>query len=704
DTWYHSTSKKHGGWTLEKIDLNSVCEGFFNWTASKDTSGGTPGRKNSVYFSGYDLLALTADSLKQASDTTIKIYFNKHLDSSTLIAENFSLSPYLGTAKKIITDAEVKELTIIYDRKFSPATQYQLVISHIKDCSGVIISNAHDKLTFQTAKLPAPIPERPDTSLIIITEIFADPSPEIGLPLVEFIEIFNPSADRIDLNKWVISDASTKTLITNSTIGPGEFLILCPVADTLMFKPFGKSKGIAPWPSLGNSADYITLKSFKQRLVDSIAYSDRWYKDPLKKNGGWSLEKIDPINNSCHGFYNWAASTDVSGGTPGRINSSNKPGHLNQQLRIDSLSLVSDSTLILYLNSTPDTSYLKPFQFTINDGSITAATVSHANDFKKLFLQFEQKFREGSNYLLTADSLFNCSGGMVVNPFNQLSFSIPLIPEIEYPIVINEILADPTPSAGLPETEFIELFNPTNKPVPLTGLSYGNGNTMHQFKSGTLSAGSYLILCPAKDTLNFSAFGKVMGLPAWPSLSNDKEVLVLKNNKGREFLKIAYSSLWYKDDDKKKGGFSLEMIDPESICGGFQNWRASNDPSGGSPGRQNTVYNTNVSEPLKLVDAVLTDSTTLALTFNRAIDSLTASIPANFSLNNGVGEPVSVLPLYPEFDKVVLQFKQALTRGYIYRIDAKKITDCRGSIIDLNFNSKEFLLPKKILANDILIS
>lgn len=56
DNWYQSSTKKTGGWTLERRDPKSKCGGIFNWTASKDTSGGTPGKPNSVSISGYDLI------------------------------------------------------------------------------------------------------------------------------------------------------------------------------------------------------------------------------------------------------------------------------------------------------------------------------------------------------------------------------------------------------------------------------------------------------------------------------------------------------------------------------------------------------------------------------------------------------------------------------------------------------------------------
>ena len=50
---------------------------------------------------------------------------------------------------------------------------------------------------------------------------------------------------------------------------------------------------------------------------------------------------------------------------------------------------------------------------------------------------------------------------------------------------------------------------------------------------------------------------------------------------------IAYTDLWYKSIEKDDGGWSLEMIDTSFPCKGYQNWVASNDPSGGTPGRKN---------------------------------------------------------------------------------------------------------------------
>ena len=701
DTWYRSIVKKPGGWSFEKIDLSSACKGLFNWTASIDTNGGTPGKANSVNVSRYDLLELKADSLKLLTDTTIKLYFNKHLDAATLLAANFSLNP-AHSVKRIVSDILFKEVILTFDKKLLSGNEYKLFVSRIKDCSGKLI-NGSQILEFKTNPPTPKVPERIDTARIVITEIFSDPSPEVGLPLVEFIEVYNPGSQNANLDKWMLADAGTKATINNLTIKPGEYLILCPIADTLLFKQFGKTKGISPWPSLGNAGDQITLKSFKQRLVDSVAFSDKWYKSQKKKNGGWSLEKTDLILNSCNGFYNWASSIDPIGGTPGRANSLNRPESSQTQIAIESLDYTSDSTITLTLNSVADTFYLKPAHFVLDNKIGEARAISVDESYLKIHLEFNSKFKEGINYILIANSLFNCNGTRTEEPKNQASFTIPIILEVEYPIVINEILADPSPQVGLPEVEFVELYNPTEKPVSLKGMSYGDESYQYKFTSGEIAAQSYLILCPEKETSSFSTFGKVLGIPSWPSLGNEKDVLTLKNNKGREFQRIAYNAGWYRDSKKKLGGYSLEMISPLSICAGSQNWLASKDPKGGTPGKQNSATNSPV-EPLKLIEVVLTDSITLLLTFNKSVDSMSASTLDNYHINNGIGTPEYSMPLSPAFDQVKLKLKRPLTSGHFNKIEVKDVRDCMGSHIAKEFNYGEFIMTEKIVKNSILLS
>ncbi|HXH99911.1 MAG TPA: lamin tail domain-containing protein, partial [Sphingobacteriaceae bacterium] len=464
---------------------------------------------------------------------------------------------------------------------------------------------------------------------------------------------------------------------------------------------YGKVIGLSPWPSLNNSSDQIVLKSFKNRTVDSVSYSDTWYKDAGKKQGGWTLERM--AESPCIGWYNWDASYDLSGGTPGKINSSNNRGSKNLNLKIDSILVISESTLRVYFNTIQDTVFLRPNNFKLN--GIQALSVKTSEKFLSIELTFKDHFIEGTTYTLITQELRTCSGSLITQPDNQITFTTPAIPELNYPIVINEIFADPSPVVGMPEAEFVELFNPTDKTIALKGLIYEDALTKYVFPSGRIEPGGYLILCALKDTLSFKPFGNVYGLANWPSLNNDKDILTLRNNKGKAISSINYESGWHRDKNKQSGGWSLELIDLNAVCSGKQNWSSSTHTSGGTPGKQNSIYKTNFSnEALKLSTGFLIDSVTLQLTFNRTIDSLSASRVTNYSLNNGIGKPMQATVLDPDFTQVNLKFQNALIRRNTYKISVTDVTDCAGISISANNNSKEFFFPKRLEKGDILIN
>jgi hypothetical protein len=705
DLWYPNAEKKQGGWSLERIDPKSVCEGLFNWTASIDSTGGTPGKRNSVHILNYDLLPLKADSLNKITDTTLIVYLNKHVDKSTILKENFRLTPDAGNIRTIIPDAEHKQLKITFAKQFLAGISYNLTVAGLRDCSGNLIENKFSQLKFS---IPAPSPppvEKPDTASIYITEIFADPSPEVGLPLVEFIEIYNPGKDSVNLEGWTLTDTQTKSTLKKNFIAAGEYLTICPAADTSQYKPFGKAMGLSPWPSLGNASDRLVLRSFKNRTVDSISYSDKWYKDNIKKSGGWSLEKIILTQIICPDFYNWAASTDKTGGTPGRKNSIDKSGKRAPESRIVSIIVLSDSTVNISFDQIPDTNYLKASNFNIPKEIGGAKTIEVNADFLGITLSFSQKFKEGTEYLLIADSLYSCSGKLSSDINKQITFNIPLIPENQYPLIINEIFADPSPSRGLPDSEFVELYNPTSSPVNLSGLNFGDQSRSYSLTNGEIAAGSYLILCAEKDTTLYSSYGKVIGIPLWPDLNNENDILILRNNKGKEIHKVRYSSNWYQDSEKRKGGYTLELIDPESICIGSQNWKASTDSSGGTPGRMNSWYHTNFkSDVLKLIEIEVLDSLKILLTFNNTVDSVKASSNSNYFINNGVGNPIKSQIIEPDFNQILLTFRERFSKGQTYRLITNTISDCKNGTIPAEFNSLEFTISRDIGKNDILIT
>ncbi|HEY1025034.1 MAG TPA: lamin tail domain-containing protein, partial [Sphingobacteriaceae bacterium] len=222
-------------------------------------------------------------------------------------------------------------------------------------------------------------------------------------------------------------------------------------------------------------------------------------------------------------------------------------------------------------------------------------------------------------------------------------------------------------------------------------------------KKASILPDEYLILCPVADTAQYKPFGRTLGLSPWPSLNNLSDQIVLKSFTNRTVDSVAYADTWYKNNVKKSGGWTLERIDPKAICTGKENWTAGEDARGGTPGQQNSVFRTGTgSEPLKLISAVLTDSITITLTFNRVVDSFTATHPHNYSLNNGAGTPVSASN--DTGAQVILKYPAGIARGNTYKVTASNISDCAGSVISAPNNSAEFFYAQQIAKGDVLIT
>ncbi|MGV3509472.1 MAG: lamin tail domain-containing protein [Sphingobacteriaceae bacterium] len=691
DSW-HTTAKKQGGWSLERVDYQSMCKGLFNWKSSVDASGGTPGRQNSVHITNYDGLAFKADSIKQLSDSTINIFFNKHADISTA-ANAFNLQPITGSIKSVEFDAQALKATLLFSDAFAANTRYELAISQLKDCSGNEIITP-SILTFTTPKLP---PVRLDTANLYITEIFADPSPEIKLPLVEFVEIYNHGKDTINLDGWTLHSSNAKTTLKKVSILPYEYLIFCPIADTLQYQALGRTVGLSPWPTLTNSTGQVYLKSFKGRLVDSIVYSDSWHSLG-KKQGGWSLERIDYLS-ACSGAFNWLSSSDITGGTPGKQNSIYIRDYDKLGFQVDSIQQLSDTLINVFFNKPADISTATN-AFNLTPGSIKSTSFNA--QVTKVTLHCD-KFQANTQHKLIVAELKDCAGNEITSNPN-LVFTTPKLPPVRLDtanLYITEIFADPSPEVKLPLVEFVEIYNPGKDTILLDGWTLNTASSKGTLKTARILPQEYLIIAP--DTLLYKPFGKTVGLSTWPTLPNSSGQIILKSFKGRTVDSISYKDSWYKNESKKSGGWSLELIDKQSVCNNAQNWIASKDASGGTPGRQNSVYQLyNSAEPLKLTKANLMDSITISLTFNRPPDSLSATRTDNYFVNNGVGKP-SVL-LIKSDTLAELKFNTPINRGKNYRIEVINLTDCTGKSIQPLNNFAELFYPEKIAKNNILIT
>lgn len=312
---------------------------------------------------------------------------------------------------------------------------------------------------------------------------------------------------------------------------------------------------------------------------------------------------------------------------------------------------------------------------------------------------------QADSYTITINNIKDISGN-AINPNSTSNFSFvpPFVAKFG-DVRITEIFADPTPRVDLPEVEFLEIYNHTNVPINLGGWKYSDPTAVYTFPANTIiNPSEYIILCPANAVDQFSSFGRTLGISPFPTLNNAGDNLRLVDQNNVLIDAVNYTDAWYKDNVKRNGGWSLELIDLNSVCSGISNWIASKDPSGGTPGRQNSVFDLNAnSGPLQVFNAAVTSNRTLEITYNKTIDSTNAVQTNKYVVNNNFGSPISVTAIAPDFTKVVLTFANDFVRGVNYTVTVSNVSDCAGQNIG-NQNSAAFLQAQILAAGDILIS
>nr|MBC7612707.1 lamin tail domain-containing protein [Pseudopedobacter sp.] len=555
DTWYRDATKKTGGWSLERTDPFSNCLGATSWKASNDASGGTPGKLNSVNILNYDALSLKVDSFSKQNDSTLLVIFSKSLDQNSLISGNFNLQP-TSILKSITSDIGQQKITLTFS-KFQPATNFQLQLGNMNDCSGKTLTG-NTNFSFKTPAL------RTDTAKLFITEIFADPSPEVGLPLVEFVEIYNAGKDTVDLKDYSISNGTSKGKFGTKKLLPNEYLIVCPAADSLSYQSYGKIIAPSSFPSLLNTVGKVILKSHTERLIDSVAYADTWYRDATKKAGGWSLEKLD-LFSICKGATAWTSSKDISGGTPGKQNSVNILNYDALSLKVDSFSKQNDSTLLVIFSKSLDQNSLISGNFNLQPTSILKSINTDISQ-QKITLTFS-KFQPAATYQLQLGNMNDCSGKAITGNKN-FSFKTAAVRPDTANLIISEIFVDPSPEVGLPLVEFVEIYNAGKDTVDLKDYSISNGTSKGKFGTKKILPNEYVIVCPAADSLSYQSYGKIIAPSSFPTLTNTAGKVILKSHTERLIDSVAYADTWYRDATKKAGGWSLEKLDLFSNCQG----------------------------------------------------------------------------------------------------------------------------------------
>jgi hypothetical protein len=184
----------------------------------------------------------------------------------------------------------------------------------------------------------------------VLNEILFDPLQDSGDNLPDqpdFVEIYNPGVDPVDLTGWSITDrpdgVSGKVNRYyfapsggNNMLEPGQCAVIAPEYSGLVSgsrlttyyaylqdSPDVKIFLVKNYKtfSLNNDGDSVRLLDQNGNIVDAANYTANWHNPGNGSTKRISIEKINPLMES-DSPVSWTSSSDTHfGGTPGKANS-----------------------------------------------------------------------------------------------------------------------------------------------------------------------------------------------------------------------------------------------------------------------------------------------------------------------------------------------------------------------------------------------
>ncbi|MFM1915317.1 MAG: hypothetical protein RLZZ531_986 [Bacteroidota bacterium] len=569
-------------------DLNVLTGTTFGYLCTYTASNATKFFLDDVFI-GSPILDVEPPQLLQAtaiSSSQIDALFNEALSTSSATElANYAIIPFNSF---VSVQQDALNPALVHLNTTFPLVNgntYTFSTANLSDLSGNISANQTINFNYLVS----------DTAIkgdVIISEFFPDPSPVIGLPEVEYVEIFNHSSKVFHLLDWTISDGSSNGTIGDYWLLPGSYLVLTANANIGLFTNVA---GVTSFPSLNNAGDQLILSNQLGTQLDQFNYTDDWYQDNSKKDGGYSLERI-LLDDPCSNYDNWKASNDLSGGTPGTINSVFSAAPDQSKPSFSSLIALNPNFLEVTFTEGMDSSSLSnAFILTTPNLSIQQTYVQGVNDNPngppQLIIQFNENFTASIPYEIQIGPVSDCWQN------DTTLHSQFILPEqaVAGDIVVNEILANPINGGQ----DFIELYNRSSKVIDLKDWQFANfyNDTIANMKT----IPSHFILEPmsyvaiSEDT-NFLLLNYPSTIPGrliemdMPSYNIDSGTVYLLKD-GEQIDRVSYNSDWHFSLLDNTDGVSLERLLPDALSNQATNWHSAAESIGfATPGRINSQF------------------------------------------------------------------------------------------------------------------
>ena len=325
-------------------------------------------------------------------------------------------------------------------------------------------------------------------------------------------------------------------------------------------------------------------------------------------------------------------------------------------------------------------------------------------------ITFDSAFVSGVKYTLYTLSLADLNGN--TNYLDSIKFEYVKLDTAAFgDLVITEIMCDPGGAPSLPDAEYLEIYNRSNKYITTNGLQIKDASTTAYLPLDTLYPNTFYVYCSSSNAVLLAQqqIINIRGLSTFTTLNNDGDQIELRNN----FTKLDqayYDASWYHNSQKESGGWSIERIDANFLCNNGDNWQASNDARGGSPGSGNGIAGVFLDEKApSLIHITLLDSSTIILHFDEGMDKTQMLDEKNYFVEGQLmsGSTISI----DENDEknVIVSLPWIIQKGIVYTLQlSENIKDCAGNSISENRTAKfgiaSTLNSTSLIINEILFN
>lgn len=524
----------------------------------------------------------------------VQVGFDESLQAaSAQNVANYSASNGLGFPATAQLQPDQKTVLLTFAQEFQSGVTNLLTVTNVTDVAGNVMAETTLPFSFASAA---------SYKDIILTEIFADPTPQVGLPDAEFVELYNRSANPVDLAGWKFTDGSSTATLPTRIILPGQYLILTSNANAPLYNAFGNVLGAANFPTLNNAGEALKVYAPGNQLIDSVNFNLSWYADEDKQAGGWTLELID-VNNICGEENNWTSSEATMGGTPGAVNSvdANKPDLTGPRLL--AVAVVTDSELLLTFDEKLEKPITAQLFSIVPDVAIASAQLV-VPSLRQVKLLLSGNVQPKQLYTLTIAGLRDCAGNPIQETYNHKVFALPEAAE-PGDVLLNEILFNPRPGG----VDFVELVNVSDKYINLKNWSLANyeSNTIINERIITtqdviLAPTNFVAVTPDGTVLKNQYLLSVESnflVAATPSMNDDAGSIALISDAGTNLDYFLYEDDFHTPILKDKEGVSLERISTTVATTNRNNWKSASSAAGfATPG----FINSNSKPDAKLIE------------------------------------------------------------------------------------------------------